>query len=176
MKQKHRGLVLSALLLMASAAPCLPVLASDPQVSADWSIDDPTKPAQPATTATTSETPATAAATAEPVKTNDEVKIETGSSAPTFKTETPKAEPVHEAATAHAGSVHESMAAPKTAAAAPIQAQATTTKLYGRIEQISGNGATFPIFKTMTPQLDTSLAAKPAFKGKAHIGVVFRCT
>ncbi|MBP7576441.1 MAG: hypothetical protein KA794_07020 [Candidatus Obscuribacter sp.] len=177
MKQKHRGLLLSALLLMASAAPCLPVLASDPQVSADWSIDDPTKPAQPATTAPTSETPATAAAAAaEPVKTNDEVKIETGSSAPTFKTETPKAEPVHEAATAHAGSVHESIAAPKTAATAPIQAQATTTKLYGRIEQISGNGATFPIFKSMTPQLDTSLAAKPALKGQAQSGVLFSGT
>lgn len=175
MKQKHRGLVLSALLLISSAAPCLPVLASDPQVSADWSIDDPTKPAQPAPTATTSETP-TAAAVAEPAKTNEEVKIETGSSAPTFKTETPKAEPVHEAATAHAGSVHESVAAPKTAAAAPIQAQATTTKLYGRIEQISGNGASFPVFKSMTPSLDTSLAAKPALKGQAQSGVLFSGT
>ncbi len=48
-------------------------------------------------------------------------------------------------------------------AQAPVQAQATTTKLYGRIEQItSGNGANFPIIlKAMTPQLDNSLAKKP---------------
>ncbi|MBP6744389.1 hypothetical protein KA344_04110 [bacterium] len=54
------------------------------------------------------------------------------------------------------------------AAAAPVkpiqgQAQATTTKLYGRIEQItSGNGANFPIIlKAMTPQMDNSLVKKP---------------
>lgn len=175
MKQKHRGLLLSALLLLAGAAPCLPVLASDPQVSADWSIDDPTKPTQaPATPAPTEAQPATSA---EPPKTNSEVKLEPGASEPTFKTETPRAEPLHESkheeATAHVGSVHESLTAPKTTATAPIQAQATTTKLYGRIEQISGSGASFPVFKTMTPQLDTSLAAKPALKGQAQTGVLF---
>lgn len=56
-----------------------------------------------------------------------------------------------------------SKAAAVTPAVKAIQAQATTTKLYGRIEQItSGNGANFPIIlKAMTPQLDNSLAKKP---------------
>lgn len=47
---------------------------------------------------------------------------------------------------------------------APVQhAAATTTKLYGRIEQItSSNGASFPIIlKAMTPKLDTSMQQKP---------------
>ncbi len=47
----------------------------------------------------------------------------------------------------------------KVVVPAKIQAQATTTKLYGRIEQItSTNGASFPvILKAMTPQLDLSM-------------------
>jgi hypothetical protein len=71
------------------------------------------------------------------------------------------------AASAHqaglAGSASKAAAAAATPVGKPIQAQATTTKLYGRIEQItSGNGANFPIIlKAMTPQLDNSLAKKP---------------
>ncbi len=73
--------------------------------------------------------------------------------------------------------------AAKTATAAPksnqpqIQAQATTTKLYGRIEQItSGNGANFPIIlKAMTPQLDNSLVKKP-ISGAASEATMFSGT
>ncbi|MBP9091799.1 hypothetical protein KBI23_12310 [bacterium] len=70
------------------------------------------------------------------------------------------------AASAHAQSGlagSASKAATATPVVKPIQAQATTTKLYGRIEQItSGNGANFPIIlKAMTPQLDNSLVKKP---------------
>lgn len=73
--------------------------------------------------------------------------------------------------------------AAKTATAAPkssqtqVQAQATTTKLYGRIEQItSGNGANFPIIlKAMTPQLDNSLVKKP-LSGAASEATMFSGT
>jgi len=69
--------------------------------------------------------------------------------------------------------------AAKTASPAvkPIQAQATTTKLYGRIEQItSGNGANFPIIlKAMTPQLDNSLVKKP-LSGAASEATMFSGT
>jgi hypothetical protein len=67
------------------------------------------------------------------------------------------------AAHAQAGLAGSASKAASTPAVKPIQAQATTTKLYGRIEQItSGNGANFPIIlKAMTPQMDNSLVKKP---------------
>ncbi len=66
----------------------------------------------------------------------------------------------------------------KVAAPAKIQAQATTTKLYGRIEQITAsNGASFPvILKAMTPQLDLSMQKNKSLQSGASQTTMFSGT
>ncbi len=68
--------------------------------------------------------------------------------------------------------------ASRVVAPAKIQAQATTTKLYGRIEQItSTNGASFPvILKAMTPQLDLSLQKNKSMQSGASQTALFSGT
>lgn len=161
MKYRNRFLALSLLALLGT--PCLNVLPAfaDPQTSADWAVDN--KPQGQAGVAATSQSgsaalPADAAdiPMAVPVVTPDmRSKTETGSAVVSVPVSKPAA----------------ATASPYTAQPTrekPLQASATSTKLYGRIEQIANSsGAQFPALKAQVPSLDNSLSPTGPIKGQA---------
>ena len=80
-------------------------------------------------------------------------QLSAGSGAHQGKVTTTKVEPAAAAHVEHAATAH-----PVANTQPPLQAQAKTTKLYGRIEEIAqGSGANFPIkLQAMKPQFDYS--------------------
>lgn len=187
------SLALQVLSPLAILQPAYGADGENPGLPAEVTGADPVKSETTTTTSTTSTT-STSAAPALPAA----VTGEPSTTASTASTATPAnesyADPVivqpvidlphvKEAAAAAARAQAQSglsgsatKVAPN-AVSKPIQAQATTTKLYGRIEQItSGNGANFPIIlKAMTPQLDNSLVKKP-LSGAASEATMFSGT
>lgn len=169
MKYRNRFLALSLLTLMGT--PCLNVLPAfaDPQTSADWAVDN--KPqGQAATSAVTASSSSSSS--------------NTSTSLPADAADIPMAVPVvtpEMRSKTETGAAVVSVPASKPAAATaspytaqpthekPLQASATSTKLYGRIEQIAnGNGAQFPSLKAQVPSLDTSLSKTEPIKGQAQ--------
>lgn len=83
---------------------------------------------------------------------------------PSFKVETPKA------ATLAPVAPHVVSPVPVHASTPPVEQHHTTTKLFGRIEQLSGGaGANFPIqLKAQTPHMDTRLQAPKKLTASAN--------
>lgn len=169
MKYRKGFLSLSLMAIMSSPylGLALPVYA-DPQTSGDWAVDN--KPQGQTSVSTSSSATALPADAADipmavPVVTPDmRSKTETGSAVVSVPSTKPAAS---SASTFTAQPTREK----------PLQATATTTKLYGRIEQITGgSGAQFPALKAQIPSMDNSLSPTGPIKGQAQSESLFSGT